>query len=60
MLSFSCNNYSRYFVFRQYFHQMSLFDVQPTSSSLYMPETDAVSHGDANLAVNDFLTRTPL
>ncbi|XP_050119821.1 SAC3 family protein A-like isoform X1 [Malus sylvestris] len=35
-------------------------DTKPTSSSLYMPETDAVSHGDATLAVNDFLTRTPL
>ncbi|CAN6565691.1 unnamed protein product [Malus baccata var. baccata] len=35
-------------------------DTKPTSSSLYMPETDAVSHGDATLAVNDFLTRTSL
>ncbi|XP_050385646.1 SAC3 family protein A isoform X2 [Argentina anserina] len=34
-------------------------DAKSTSSSLYMPETDAVSHGDANLAVNDFFTRTP-
>ncbi|KAL5569181.1 hypothetical protein UlMin_025756 [Ulmus minor] len=36
-------------------------DAKPTSSSLYMPEPeDAVAHGDANLAVNDFLTRTTL
>ncbi|XP_015877075.3 SAC3 family protein A isoform X2 [Ziziphus jujuba] len=36
-------------------------DTKPTSSSLYMPEPeDAVSHGDASLAVNDFLTRTTL
>ncbi|KAJ0971186.1 hypothetical protein J5N97_019145 [Dioscorea zingiberensis] len=34
-------------------------DTKITSSSLYMPEPDgAVPHGDANLAVNDFLTRT--
>lgn len=31
---------------------------QVSSSSLYMPEPeDAVAHGDANLAVNDFFTR---
>ena len=36
-----------------------VLDVQASSSSLYMPEPeDAVAHGDANLAVNDFLTRT--
>ncbi|KAJ6717791.1 LEUKOCYTE RECEPTOR CLUSTER MEMBER 8 [Salix purpurea] len=36
-------------------------DTKASSSSLYMPEPeDAVAHGDANLAVNDFLTRTPL
>ncbi|GKV28549.1 hypothetical protein SLEP1_g37586 [Rubroshorea leprosula] len=35
-------------------------DAKASSSSLYMPEPeDAVAHGDANLAVNDFLTRTP-
>ncbi|KAJ6311629.1 hypothetical protein OIU77_013393 [Salix suchowensis] len=35
-------------------------DTKASSSSLYMPEPeDAVAHGDANLAVNDFLTRTP-
>ncbi|XP_068669228.1 SAC3 family protein A-like isoform X2 [Aristolochia californica] len=34
-------------------------DTKATSSSLFMPEPeDAVAHGDANLAVNDFLTRT--
>lgn len=33
-------------------------DAKASSSSLYMPEPeDAVAHGDANLAVNDFLTR---
>ncbi|XVF75446.1 hypothetical protein PTKIN_Ptkin13bG0189600 [Pterospermum kingtungense] len=33
-------------------------DTKASSSSLYMPEPeDAVAHGDANLAVNDFLTR---
>jgi len=38
-----------------------ILDVQASSSSLYMPEPeDAVAHGDANLAVNDFLTRTSL
>jgi hypothetical protein len=38
-----------------------VLDVQASSSSLYMPEPeDAVAHGDANLAVNDFLTRTSL
>nr|TKS16880.1 hypothetical protein D5086_0000017110 [Populus alba] len=36
-------------------------DAKASSSSLYMPEPeDAVAHGDANLAVNDFLTRTSL
>ncbi|GKU91809.1 hypothetical protein SLEP1_g5624 [Rubroshorea leprosula] len=35
------------------------FDAKASSSSLYMPEPDdAVAHGDANLAVNDFLART--
>ncbi|XP_057981811.1 SAC3 family protein A [Malania oleifera] len=34
-------------------------DTKASSSSLYMPESeDAVAHGDSNLAVNDFLTRT--
>lgn len=34
-------------------------DAKASSSSLYMPEPeDAVAHGDTNLAVNDFLTRT--
>ncbi|KAK6234100.1 hypothetical protein QUC31_006506 [Theobroma cacao] len=34
-------------------------DAKASSSSLYMPEPeDAVAHGDASLAVNDFLTRT--
>lgn len=38
-----------------------LYDVQSSTSSLFMPEPeDAVAHGDATLAVNDFLTRTPL
>ncbi|KAJ0102127.1 hypothetical protein Patl1_06218 [Pistacia atlantica] len=33
-------------------------DAKASSSSLFMPEPeDAVSHGDSNLAVNDFLTR---
>ncbi|KAJ6822126.1 SAC3 family protein A isoform X1 [Iris pallida] len=33
-------------------------DTKASSSSLYMPEPeDAVAHGDASLAVNDFLTR---
>lgn len=35
-------------------------DAKASSSSLYMPEPeDAVAHGDANLAVNDFFTRAP-
>ncbi|XP_069153697.1 SAC3 family protein A isoform X14 [Solanum lycopersicum] len=34
------------------------FDAKASVSTLYMPEPeDAVSHGDASLAVNDFLTR---
>ncbi|XP_021910240.1 SAC3 family protein A isoform X2 [Carica papaya] len=34
-------------------------DAKTSSSSLCMPEPeDAVAHGDANLAVNDFFTRT--
>ncbi|KAF6171041.1 hypothetical protein GIB67_014621 [Kingdonia uniflora] len=34
-------------------------DTKASSSSLYMPEPeDAVAHGDTNLAVNDFFTRT--
>ncbi|XP_070058168.1 SAC3 family protein A isoform X2 [Nicotiana tomentosiformis] len=37
------------------------FDAKASVSSLYMPEPeDAVSHGDASLAVNDFLTRNPV
>lgn len=33
--------------------------LQASSTTLYMPEPDdAVAHGDANLAVNDFFTRT--
>lgn len=33
-------------------------NAQASVSTLYMPEPeDAVSHGDASLAVNDFLTR---
>ncbi|XVE69024.1 hypothetical protein DITRI_Ditri09bG0116400 [Diplodiscus trichospermus] len=33
-------------------------DTKASSSSLYMPDPeDAVAHGDASLAVNDFLTR---
>ncbi|GAB4836517.1 hypothetical protein Ancab_001429 [Ancistrocladus abbreviatus] len=36
-------------------------DAKASCSSLYMPEPeDAVAHGDANLAVNDFLTRTTI
>ncbi|XP_038679907.1 SAC3 family protein A-like isoform X1 [Tripterygium wilfordii] len=36
-------------------------DTKTSSSSLYMPEPDdAVAHGDASLAVNDFLARTSL
>ncbi|KAG8645159.1 SAC3 family protein A isoform X2 [Manihot esculenta] len=36
-------------------------DTKASSSSLYIPEPDdAVSHGDASLAVNDFLTRASL
>ncbi|CAN6455392.1 unnamed protein product [Victoria cruziana] len=36
-----------------------LLDTKATASSLYMPDPeDAVAHGDASLAVNDFLTRT--
>lgn len=35
-------------------------DTKTSSSTLYMPEPeDAVAHGDASLAVNDFLTRNP-
>ncbi|XP_041000387.1 SAC3 family protein A-like isoform X2 [Juglans microcarpa x Juglans regia] len=38
-----------------------LLDTKASCSSLYMPEPeDAVAHGDASLAVNDFLTRTSL
>ncbi|KAL0539282.1 hypothetical protein IC582_023478 [Cucumis melo] len=34
-------------------------DAKASSTTLYMPEPDdAVAHGDANLAVNDFFTRT--
>ncbi|KAL2526125.1 SAC3/GANP/Nin1/mts3/eIF-3 p25 family [Abeliophyllum distichum] len=36
-----------------------LLDTKVSASSLYMPEPeDAVAHGDASLAVNDFLTRS--
>ncbi|XP_050209800.1 SAC3 family protein A [Mercurialis annua] len=36
-------------------------DAKASSSSLFIPEPeDAVSHGDANLAVEDFLARTSL
>ncbi|KAL3838110.1 hypothetical protein ACJIZ3_022701 [Penstemon smallii] len=36
-----------------------LLDTKASVPSLYMPEPeDAVSHGDASLAVNDFLTRS--
>ncbi|XP_022942499.1 SAC3 family protein A-like isoform X1 [Cucurbita moschata] len=35
-------------------------DTKASSTTLYMPEPeDAVAHGDANLDVNDFFTRTP-
>ncbi|KAJ7976234.1 SAC3 family protein A [Quillaja saponaria] len=38
-----------------------ILDAKASCSSLYMPEPeDAVTHGDANLAVNDFLARTSL
>ncbi|XP_042013471.1 SAC3 family protein A-like [Salvia splendens] len=37
----------------------TLLDTKTSVSSLYMPEPeDAVSHGDANLALNDFFTRS--
>ncbi|KAK4406156.1 SAC3 family protein A [Sesamum angolense] len=37
----------------------TLLDAKASASCLYMPEPeDAVSHGDASLAVNDFLTRS--
>nr|XP_017233075.1 PREDICTED: SAC3 family protein A-like [Daucus carota subsp. sativus] len=37
-----------------------LLDAKASVSSLFMPEPeDAVAHGDATLAVNDFLTRVP-
>ncbi|KAK1381655.1 SAC3 family protein A [Heracleum sosnowskyi] len=37
-----------------------LLDSKASTSSLFMPEPeDAVAHGDATLAVNDFLTRVP-
>ncbi|KAK3135350.1 hypothetical protein QOZ80_5BG0417890 [Eleusine coracana subsp. coracana] len=36
-------------------------DMKASSTALYMPEPEnAVSHGDASLAVNDFLARTTL
>ncbi|KAK9127188.1 hypothetical protein Syun_015985 [Stephania yunnanensis] len=36
-----------------------MVDTKASSSSLFMPEPeDAVAHGDSNLAVNDFFTRT--
>ncbi|KAK9684079.1 hypothetical protein RND81_10G184900 [Saponaria officinalis] len=37
----------------------TVLDAKASSTSLFMPEPeDAVAHGDANLAVNDFFTRT--
>lgn len=42
-----------------YFNKCSFLQV--SSSSLFVPEPeDAVAHGDANLAVNDFLAKAPL
>ncbi|XP_017414574.1 SAC3 family protein A isoform X4 [Vigna angularis] len=39
----------------------TLLDTKVSASTLCMPEPeDAVAHGDANLAVNDFLARAPL
>ncbi|RHN68548.1 hypothetical protein MtrunA17_Chr3g0115101 [Medicago truncatula] len=38
-----------------------MVDTKVSSSSLFVPEPeDAVAHGDANLAVNDFLAKAPL
>ncbi|KAG4398173.1 hypothetical protein GLYMA_10G292300v4 [Glycine max] len=38
-----------------------LLDTKVSSSNLFVPEPeDAVAHGDANLAVDDFLARAPL
>ncbi|WJX15480.1 hypothetical protein P8452_05619 [Trifolium repens] len=38
-----------------------MVDTKVSSTSLFVPEPeDAVAHGDANLAVNDFLTKAPL
>ncbi|TKY50614.1 Leukocyte receptor cluster member 8-like [Spatholobus suberectus] len=38
-----------------------LLDTKVSSSNLFVPEPeDAVAHGDANLAVNDFFARAPL
>ncbi|KAK7270111.1 hypothetical protein RIF29_23019 [Crotalaria pallida] len=38
-----------------------LLDTKASSSSLFVPEPeDAVAHGDANLALNDFFARAPL
>ncbi|KAL5986080.1 hypothetical protein ACLOJK_028070 [Asimina triloba] len=57
----SDNNGERQMDTKHYRIALSNFDLActATSSSLYMPEPeDAVSHGDAGLAVNDFLTRT--
>ncbi|KAL6580820.1 SAC3 protein A [Orobanche minor] len=37
----------------------TLLDTKASATTLYMPEPeDAVSHGDASLAVNDFFTRS--
>ena len=43
----------------KYLKSGSNLDVQASVASLFMPEPDdAVAHGDASLAVNDFLTRS--
>ncbi|OIV91240.1 hypothetical protein TanjilG_30462 [Lupinus angustifolius] len=39
----------------------TVLDTKASSSTLFVPEPeDAVAHGDANLDVNDFFSRTPL
>ena len=48
------------FLFEAILFNWSL-NVQVSMSSLYMPEPeDAESHGDANLAVDDFWARNPV
>ncbi|PNX71509.1 leukocyte receptor cluster member-like protein, partial [Trifolium pratense] len=38
-----------------------MVDTKVSSTNLFVPEPeDAVAHGDANLAVNDFLAKAPL